>query len=274
MTGTNCLNCGEIVISGQQYCSGCGQSVKVHRVSFHYFFHELVHGVTHADIGILYTIKMLARQPGLVAREYLAGKRKKYFPPVSFYLVLIGLFVFALGAFHTFEQSNNFAEWRAGIRKMPDSQKVVRERRLQKIDRAETAMAFMTKKSNLVSLLAATPLTAFIFFLFYYRRGYNFIEHLVVNFYFAGFGALIFIFIVAPLINLVGTQTFYLFAISAFLVAEALYRSYAYYGFINRGGLKGYLYALLASVTAVSSWIAISTSAISYYIEHGLPEFF
>jgi hypothetical protein len=92
--------------------------------------------------------------------------------------------------------------------------------------------------------------------------------------YFAGFGSLFFIFIVAPLVSIVDSQSFYLMAISAFLLLEALYRAYAYYHFMNRRGAKPLLYALLAAFTAVGLWISLSTFSIQYYINNGLPHLF
>ncbi len=265
----NCLNCQVPILPEHQFCSNCGQSKKVHPISFPYLFQDLIHGFTHADIGIFHTIKMLAIKPGLVAREYLEGKRKKYFPPMNFYLILVGLFVFTLGFFHTFEQPGTFAQAKEQVRKIPNA--VQRERMLKKMDRAETAMTFMTKKSNLVSLLVATPLAALLFFLFYFKRGYNYAEHLVANLYFSGFSSLFFILIIAPLISFMDNQTFYLTAIGVFLIGETVYRSIAYYQFINRKGIKHYLYALLASIIVVGAWIFLSGWAIRYYIEHGIP---
>ncbi|HEY0058223.1 MAG TPA: DUF3667 domain-containing protein [Flavisolibacter sp.] len=272
MTTTTCLNCRQALQPGHRFCSACGQKADTHRISFKHFLHDLLHGFTHADIGIFHLIKQLALKPGEVARNYLAGQRKRYFPPMNFYLIMIGLFVFTLGLFHTFEQPNNFAQLRADVSKISDA--VVRERRMMKLDRAETAMAFMTKKSNLVSLLLATPLAAFVFFLFYIRRNLNYAEHLVSNFYFAGFSALFFILVVGPLVSLVDSQSFYLGAMSAFLFAEMLYRSIAYYQLMNRKGARHYLYALLASITAVGLWILLSQAIVIYYIDHGLPGIF
>jgi hypothetical protein len=274
MVSTTCLNCNSLLQPEQQFCSRCGQSAKTHRIGFAHLMHELLHGFTHADKGIFYTIKMLAVKPGLVAREYLEGKRKKYFPPVNFYLILIGLFVFAFGFFLRFQQSNTFAQVRTELRNLPDSLAQMRDRRLAKLDRAETVMSFMTKRSNLVNLLLATPLSSFVFFLFYRRHKYNFIEHFTVNLYFSGFGSLIFIFIIAPLVSFVDNQAFYLAALSFFLLTEMVYRSIAYYQFVGKKGSRHYLFSLLASFTSIALWIVLSRVAVNYYIEHGLPHFF
>ena len=94
------------------------------------------------------------------------------------------------------------------------------------------------------------------------------------NLYFAGFSALFFILFVGPLVSLVNSPVFYLGTMSVFLFAEMLYRSIAYYQLMNRRSVGQYLYALLASATAVGLWILLSQAAIIYYIEHGLPGIF
>lgn len=59
----------------------------------------------------------------------------------------------------------------------------------------------MRKYSNLLSLLLATPLAFFLFFLFCQKRNFNISKHLVANFYFALFSALVFLLLAAPAIN-------------------------------------------------------------------------
>jgi hypothetical protein len=272
MHSSNCANCTHPLNQEQSFCEKCGQEVNIHRISFGHIIHEGVHFLTHADKGIFFLLKELALRPGHVAREYIEGKRKKYMPPVSFFLIMVGLFVLATNSFKTFERSANFAQVKAMLAKEQDV--VKRERRLAKITRAEQATKFMNKNSNLVSLLVATPFVTLIFFLFYIRRRYNYIEHLIANFYFAGFSALFFIFIVAPLFHFVNSSQFYFSAITCFLIFEIIYRSIAYYQFMNRRGAKDYLFALLPSAVAVVLWSALSYTIIEFYISTGFKNVF
>lgn len=263
-----CLNCDSQVNASYKYCPYCGQATHQHRLNLAHLGHEVVHFFTHADKGIFYLIKMLAVKPGRVIREYIAGKRKKYFSPLNFFLVVLGLFVFALTTFHTLE-SVDVGQVRQQVQKISDP--VVRERRLAKLDRVEKAYGFMAKYSNFINM-ALTPLMALIFYLFYFKAGYNYTEHLVGGMYIAGFNALIFVLIFASIAALTKGTPAYTVGILCFLVWEVLYRSVAYYRFINKRGLKYFLYPLLISALITFGWSKLSTSLIAYYIEKGFPD--
>jgi len=265
MQPTACLNCAANLNTSNKYCPQCGQKVHLHRLNLAHIGHEAVHFITHADKGIFYLLKMLATKPGQVAREYIAGKRIKYFSPLNFFLLMVGLFVFALTTFHPLE-GVNLKKAKEQVQQVPDV--VKRERMLKKLDRAEDASHFMAKYSNYINM-AITPLYAFIFFMFYRRSRYNYTEHLVANLYFAGFGVVIFLVVILPYLILTKDSPHYLYGIYAFLVFEALYRAVAYYQFINKRGWKHFLYAFLISSLLVYGWYLASTFLVSYYISHG-----
>lgn len=65
----------------------------MHRLNTAHLSHEVLHFVTHADKGTFYLIRKLAIALGMVAREYIGGRRKKYFNPLILFLIVVGLFV-------------------------------------------------------------------------------------------------------------------------------------------------------------------------------------
>lgn len=91
---THCKNCDGENQSHFAYCPGCGQKTTLHRLSMHDLLHEAIHYFTHADKGLLQLIRDLALKKGLVAREFVAGKRKKFFPPLTFFLLVIAVNLF------------------------------------------------------------------------------------------------------------------------------------------------------------------------------------
>jgi len=250
-----------------RFCPSCGQNKHVHPVTFGHFLHDATHFFTHADKGIFPLLKNLAIRPGVVGREYLEGKRKKYMSPLNFLLIVLGLFVFTLTTFKTFQRTTDFNNVRASVRQIPDEE--TRERRLAKVNRAERATQFITKYSNIVNLFFATPLISLIFYLFYKSRRVRFFEHLAFNFYLSGFVLLIFIILISPLIKLIDSTRFYLIAIGLFLLIELIYRAQAYYQFFNEKGRKPYLKALLVSVLAILLWSIVSRTLITLYINTG-----
>jgi hypothetical protein len=79
MSSPTCLNCEENLEISAKFCPQCGQKTDTHRLTIGHIVHDSVHAITHADKGIFHLLKDLAVRPGVVAREYIGGKRKKYF---------------------------------------------------------------------------------------------------------------------------------------------------------------------------------------------------
>ena len=99
-TGEACLNC-EAALAGQDFCGQCGQKVATHRLTLGGIGHDLVHALFHVDQSILALLKGLLLRPGQVAREYVDGRRRRYFSPFAFAVITAGLatfFVIATGA--------------------------------------------------------------------------------------------------------------------------------------------------------------------------------
>jgi RNA polymerase subunit RPABC4/transcription elongation factor Spt4 len=92
-----CQNCSTNFDS--KFCPNCGQKI-VHRLTLHDVWHDIVHVVIHADKGIFGFAKDMVLRPGLVARDYLSGARKKYFNPLQYLLILTGVMVFLMKLSH------------------------------------------------------------------------------------------------------------------------------------------------------------------------------
>src|SRR5689334_23434282 len=90
---TICKNCST-EFEGK-FCPNCSQKANTHRFTIGHFAHDAFHAVTHTDKGVLFLIKELFRRPGEVALEYNAGKRKKYFNPITYLLLVSALQIFA-----------------------------------------------------------------------------------------------------------------------------------------------------------------------------------
>lgn len=59
---------------------------------------ELLEGTLHVDSKLFVTLRALLFRPGHLTREYVAGRRRSYVPPIRLYIFLSVLFFFMLAA--------------------------------------------------------------------------------------------------------------------------------------------------------------------------------
>jgi hypothetical protein len=93
---TLCANCGAPLTG--RYCSECGQ--RHHDLPIYHFWHfvrEATEDLTHADSRLWRTLIALLFRPGFLTREFLAGRRARYLPPVRLYLVVSVIFFIIAG---------------------------------------------------------------------------------------------------------------------------------------------------------------------------------
>lgn len=80
-----CLNCGEALAG--PYCWKCGQEdVNLSR-PLRQLVADLAGELFSLDTRLLRTLRLLLLQPGALTREYLAGRRVRYVPPLKVYLI-------------------------------------------------------------------------------------------------------------------------------------------------------------------------------------------
>jgi hypothetical protein len=87
-----CKNCGA-VFSGK-YCNQCGEKIyHEHDKKVSHLFEELFHFITHFEGSFFNTIKTVVTSPGKLSLDYCQGIRKKYFKPVSLFMLLVVLYL-------------------------------------------------------------------------------------------------------------------------------------------------------------------------------------
>lgn len=85
-----CLNCGHSFEGN--YCPNCGQSADTKRIGWSFIQHDLEHFI-HYDKSQFYTFWQLMTRPGEFIREFIDGKRKKYYYyPLTLFLLIGGLY--------------------------------------------------------------------------------------------------------------------------------------------------------------------------------------
>lgn len=88
-----CKNCGN-QFSGK-FCNQCGEKVYTdHDKKLSHLLEEAFHFITHFEGKFLRTLKLVFFKPGFVSKDICYGVRKKYFKPVS--LFLLGVVIYLL----------------------------------------------------------------------------------------------------------------------------------------------------------------------------------
>jgi Protein of unknown function (DUF3667) len=85
-----CLNCGTKLLG--PYCSECGQPAVDLRRPLRELTGNFFEDVLNLDTRLLRAIGPLLLRPGFLTREYLAGRRTRYSPPLRLFLIATLLF--------------------------------------------------------------------------------------------------------------------------------------------------------------------------------------
>ncbi len=141
------------------FCPHCSQKSSLSRLNVSTVLEEFWHNLTHTDHSIFGLIKQMFLNPGLVVREFIEGKRKKYFNPYTFFLVVTGLLIFVSNKLFKYEDSlyqirNEFGQ-------------------------------YISKHYNLI-IVCCIPFIAFLFRLAFLRYKYNYAEW--ITFFIFAFG--------------------------------------------------------------------------------------
>jgi hypothetical protein len=210
-----CDNCGASVPG--KYCGSCGQRLEPPVHSLGHFLTVAMEDVTHADSRLWRTLGALLFKPGYLTREFLAGRRARYLPPVRLYLVLSVAFFLCASLFkpQVLQLSTNDQGVPQAARFVPlekaneppggssarlpgesDAQRAARECAMINIagplnpalrksclqiraDRGRSLMAAIRHNLPRVMFLFL-PLLAGLMMLFYWRPRHYYVEHLLL----------------------------------------------------------------------------------------------
>ena len=81
---TECQNCGRPLEGG--FCSQCGQSGKDYDLPVGAFAKDFASETLSLDSRLRLTLQRLVLEPGAVPKEYVAGHRTRFVPPVRLYV--------------------------------------------------------------------------------------------------------------------------------------------------------------------------------------------
>ena len=172
---TRCRNCDSALGPAQRFCAQCGQRTDLApRLTLHEIGHDVLHAVLHVDQSIFSLMRDLLVRPGHVARDYIEGRRKRYFGPFAFLVIMVGLasaMIVVLGV---------------------DLFKPIGDNPTAHV---------LSRHVNLV-VLFQLPILAALCWLFFINEKLTYAENLVFTAYVSGFRALILGVVLAPIVRI------------------------------------------------------------------------
>lgn len=235
-----CLNCGTRFDAGQQFCGACGQRTNVSaRLTMRDIGRDLAHAITHADHSIFALIRALATRPGIVARDYAQGKRKRHFGPFAFLVITVSV----ASAIILISGVEWFSPYGHG-----------------------DAANLLQRHVNLV-ILIQMPLLALFCAALFRRERRSFGEHLVLAAYTSGFHALFMGVVETPTFALTSSRTPDTWLASVYFCLWLLYFALAasqfYAGHRAVAAIKGgiaVIFSQVASAALAMLFLLVTTS--------------
>jgi len=87
----NCISCG--AEHSSKYCPECGEKGNVVPITFGSILGSVLSTISNMDRGFLYNVKHLTLRPQRFIDEYLNGRRKGIFNPISFLIIVVTLYL-------------------------------------------------------------------------------------------------------------------------------------------------------------------------------------
>ncbi|HEY0655359.1 MAG TPA: DUF3667 domain-containing protein [Chryseosolibacter sp.] len=210
-----CANCNGLVET--TFCPTCGQKKEIHRISVGHVLHEGFHSVTHADKGFLLLVKQLITRPGFIAKEYVEGKRKRYFNPLSFLVISSALLAY-FGTITGYMDRLTSSSGRGTRQGHPYWTEV---------------FEIASHNGKWLILLLMAPLFAFLSWIFFIRKPFNYGENLVLHSFIFGEAAIVRLVIFIPL-SLLFPQYFFWFNSVAYEILYLAFLTVAYRQFFQQ----------------------------------------
>lgn len=174
-----CKSCGN-TFQGK-YCNRCGEKVyNDHDKSLLHFFEEGFHFITHFEGTFFITLKTIFTRPGQLSADYCDGQRRKYFKPVSFFLLLVVLYlIFPFFVGLNMPLSGHLSQPTYGAYAQERVMHYLAEH--PGVTKIQLAQLFAAKseKTSKILLFSIIPACALLFWTLNFRRRPYYFDHLI-----------------------------------------------------------------------------------------------
>jgi hypothetical protein len=177
-----CPNCTTVLLG--MHCHSCGQKkINANEFALKKFLARVLGDFTDIESSKIFkTLRALFTRPGLLATEYLAGRRGNYIGPIKLYLTFSAIyFLFAWGTLAdlrggSLQRTANNPIVINTARKQGMTPAVLADKIYQRTEKYASALRFFSV------LISGTFLAAF-----YFRMKKYYVEHLVFSLYYYSF---------------------------------------------------------------------------------------
>ena len=90
MPQTRCLNCQAVLPEQAHFCPACSQRADTARLTTSDMLRESMHSFLNIESGPVAMLRGLLSRPGGVARDYVHGRRRRYYGPFATLVVVAG----------------------------------------------------------------------------------------------------------------------------------------------------------------------------------------
>lgn len=242
----NCPNCNTDF--ELNYCHNCGQKAIKERLSLKYLTTDFIFSFFHLEKkGLLFTLKELFLRPGLTAKDYIVGKRQRFYPPMKL-LILAGTIIVIASLRYNFF-ANDFSD--------SSSDLMVFNLLNLSQNQEELFDSFFEYAEHYATLMniVAIPVFSLFSYLFFIKHKYNFAENLILNTYITA-EQLLFLVLLIPFLEIEPASKTIL--IQSYSVATIMYNIWAYTQFFPGTWWKDALLGIFVVIFAYISQFIVN----------------
>lgn len=254
-----CKNCSHTISSEDHFCSHCGAKVIHNRLTAKLLFEEIKEKVFNLDTNKpLKTFLDLFIQPESVINGFINGVRKKYINPFGYFTIavtLTSIFYFVAIKFFPENLESGFQAFQAQNAQETEITKKIQE-------------ATFEYQSFIFFLFI--PFFAMVsWVIFWNKKKYNYIEHLILNLY--GYSQASIVAILLYFLT-IGFETVFKYILIGAMVFQVLYYAYMFKRVYGLNFIQITLKTLLFIPVGFIFYMIISTAVIILLLLFGVLE--
>lgn len=200
--GEICPNCGTVLAG--RFCHVCGQrKIEDRERTLRHFLYQFFGSTFFLENNFIKSLWLLIAKPGFLASEYLAGKRKRYMPPISLFLLINLIYFFSvsltdlnLSLVEQLHQPQHGSLARLMVEKRLAARSLPMEEYVETYNEQSTSLS-----KTLIVLHA--PVLACLIVPLYWKKKYYFAGHMIFSLYLMAFVMLFSILLYNGLLALV-----------------------------------------------------------------------